>query len=77
MFKKGAFLLFKMIAEENREMEAGPLASNLKLSSKASAFSIAAIIGEQSMSRSSDNVSPSGKYSLRIFILSKSTACQH
>lgn len=48
-----------MIAEENRDMETRPLASNLKLSTKASAFSIAAIIGEQSMSRSSDNVSPS------------------
>ena len=53
-----------MIAEENREMEA----SNLKLSSKASAFSIAAIIGEQSMSRSSDNVSPSGKDSFSILV---------
>lgn len=48
-----------MIAEENRDMEARPLAPNLKLSTKASAFSIAAIIGEQSLTRASDNVSPS------------------
>lgn len=48
-----------MIAEENRETEMSPLTPNLKLSTKASAFSIAAIIGEQSISRASDNVSPS------------------
>ena len=50
-----------MIAEENRDVDARPLAPSLKLSTKASAFSIAAIIGEQSLARASDNVSPSGK----------------
>ena len=53
-----------MIAEENREVDARPLAPSLKLSTKASAFSIAAIIGEQSLARASDNVSPSGKNSM-------------
>lgn len=48
-----------MIAEETIDRDSRPLAQNLKMSTKASAFSIAAIIGEQSMSRSSDNASPS------------------
>lgn len=51
-----------MIAEETIDRDSRPLAQNLKMSTKASAFSIAAIIGEQSMSRSSDNASPSGKF---------------
>ena len=51
-----------MIAEEIRDSDSRPLAPNLKLSTKASAFSIAAIIGEQSLARASDNVSPSGKH---------------
>lgn len=48
-----------MIAEENRTVDATPIPPSLKLSTKASAFSIAAIIGEQSLARASDNVSPS------------------
>lgn len=43
------------------QMEVGPneLPAGLKMSTKASAFSIAAIIGEQTVTRASDNVSPS------------------
>ncbi|KAL4235428.1 T-box transcription factor tbx20 [Mactra antiquata] len=45
-----------MIREES---ELNRTTSGLKMSSKASAFSIAAIIGEQPLKRASDNVSPS------------------
>lgn len=41
----------------------------LKMSTKASAFSIAALIGEQPLKRASDNASPSGKFKLYVYYL--------
>lgn len=44
------------------ELDRSTSPSELKMSTKASAFSIAAIIGEQPLKRASDNISPSGMY---------------
>ena len=60
-YLKEARLDFNMI-EDKRDLERVPSPTECKMSSKASAFSIAAIIGEQSNSRASDNVSPTGKF---------------
>jgi len=48
-------------------LDRSPSPTALKMSSRASAFSIAAIIGEQTHARASDNVSPSGKQSWRLY----------
>jgi len=52
-----------MIQEDARR---SPPSVELKMSTRASAFSIAAIMGEQPLSRAADNVSPSGMYLMWI-----------
>lgn len=55
-----------MIQEET-DRRSSP--AGLRMSTKASAFSIAAIIGEQPLKRASDNVSPSGKFKFYVYYL--------